>query len=114
MKWTMCGCNFEQVMEKDMMIQEKEKLYVELRNILKGQPGPEVAEQLTTHVRLLNEKTRQLKAMASELNMFQVIFLICTHNLFYIYPLETFPNYCSILQPAIQIFFILVLFHPIQ
>ncbi|CAM6008539.1 unnamed protein product [Sphagnum balticum] len=104
----------EQVMEKDMMIQEKEKLYVELRNILKGQPGPEVAEQLTTHVRLLNEKTRQLKAMASELNMFQVIFLICTHNLFYIYPLETFPNYCTILQPAIQIFFILVLFHPIQ
>ncbi len=110
----MCGCNFEQVMEKDMMIQEKEKLYVELRNILKGQPGPEVAEQLTTHVRLLNEKTRQLKAMASELNMFQVIFLICTHNLFYIYALETFPNYFTVLQPAIQIFFILVLFHPIR
>ena len=29
------------------MIQEKDKLYVELKNILARQPGPEVAEQLS-------------------------------------------------------------------
>ena len=33
-------------MEKDLQIAEKEKLYVELKNILARQPGPEVAEQL--------------------------------------------------------------------
>jgi hypothetical protein len=30
-------------------IQEKEKLYVELKNILARQPGPEVAEQLSVY-----------------------------------------------------------------
>ena len=37
----------EEVVEKDLLIQEKEKLYVELKNILARQPGPEVAEQLS-------------------------------------------------------------------
>ena len=32
----------EEVLEKDLMIQEKEKLYLELKNILARQPGPEV------------------------------------------------------------------------
>jgi len=32
------------VVEKDVIIQEKEKLYTELKNILARQPGPEVAE----------------------------------------------------------------------
>jgi hypothetical protein len=34
----------EEVVEKDVVIQEKEKLYVELKNLLARQPGPEVAE----------------------------------------------------------------------
>ena len=34
----------EEVVEKDVCIQEKEKLYVELKNLLARQPGPEVAE----------------------------------------------------------------------
>lgn len=34
----------EDVVEKDVIIQEKEKLYVELKNLLARQPGPEVAE----------------------------------------------------------------------
>ena len=58
-------------MEKDLLIQEKEKLYVELKNILARQPGPEVAEQLSVYQQNLKEKTRQMKAMASELNMYQ-------------------------------------------
>ena len=61
----------EEVVEKDLQIQEKEKLYVELKNILARQPGPEVAEQLSVYQSNLKEKTRQMKAMASELNMYQ-------------------------------------------
>ena len=36
----------QEVVEKDMFLKEKERLYVELKNILARQPGPEVAEQL--------------------------------------------------------------------
>merc|ERR1712070_1240381 len=61
----------EEVVEKDLLIQEKEKLYVELKNILARQPGPEVAEQLSVYQQNLKDKTRQMKAMASELNMYQ-------------------------------------------
>merc|ERR1712070_663533 len=61
----------EEVVEKDLLIQEKEKLYVELKNILARQPGPEVAEQLSVYQQNLRDKTRQMKAMASELNMYQ-------------------------------------------
>merc|ERR1712134_253258 len=61
----------EEVVEKDLIIQEKEKLYVELKNILARQPGPEVAEQLSVYQTNLREKTKQMKAMAAELNMYQ-------------------------------------------
>ncbi|KXZ47347.1 hypothetical protein GPECTOR_36g70 [Gonium pectorale] len=61
----------EEVVEKDLLIQEKEKLYMELKNILARQPGPEVAEQLSIYQANLREKTKQMKAMASELNMYQ-------------------------------------------
>lgn len=39
----------EQVVDKDMQLQEKEKLYVELKTILSRQPGPEVAHQLSLY-----------------------------------------------------------------
>ena len=39
----------EDVVEKELMLQEKERLYIELKNILARQPGPEVAEQLTLY-----------------------------------------------------------------
>ena len=39
----------EEVVEADLLIQEKEKLYVELKNILARQPGPEAAEQLSIY-----------------------------------------------------------------
>merc|ERR1719446_2048725 len=45
----------EEVVEKDLLIQEKEKLYVELKNILARQPGPEVAEQLSVYQTNLRE-----------------------------------------------------------
>lgn len=51
----------EEVVEKELLIQEKEKLYVELKHILARQPGPEVAEQLTIYQQTLKEKTKQMK-----------------------------------------------------
>eukprot|EP00906_Rhabdomonas_costata_P030248 RCo042735 len=59
----------EEVVEKDMIIQEKEKLYMELKGILARQPGPEVAEQLNIFQESLRKKHSQMKRMASELNM---------------------------------------------
>merc|ERR1719502_2299155 len=59
----------EEVAAKDALIQQKEKLYVELRAILARQPGPEVAEQLNLYQANLSEKTKQLKAMNNELTM---------------------------------------------
>ena len=51
----------EEVVEKELIIQSKEKLYLELKNILARQPGPEVAEQLNIYQQQLKDKTRQLK-----------------------------------------------------
>lgn len=61
----------EEVVERDLLIQEKEKLYVELKNILARQPGPEVAEQLSNYQANIREKNKQMKSMASELNTHQ-------------------------------------------
>eukprot|EP00794_Sanderia_malayensis_P005258 gene5258-5922_t len=61
----------EEVVEKELLIKEKEKLYMELKQILARQPGPEVAEQLSMYQSTAKEKTKQMKAMASELNMYE-------------------------------------------
>ncbi|XP_046850277.1 cilia- and flagella-associated protein 58-like [Xenia sp. Carnegie-2017] len=62
----------EEVVENELLIQEKEKLYMELKQILARQPGPEVAEQVQLYQHTLKDKTKQLKSMASELNMYEV------------------------------------------
>ncbi|XP_036592331.1 cilia- and flagella-associated protein 58 isoform X3 [Trichosurus vulpecula] len=61
----------EEVVEKELILQEKEKLYVELKHILARQPGPEAAEQLQLYRHTLREKTKQLKVLSSELNMYE-------------------------------------------
>ena len=61
----------ELIVEKDLIIQEKERLYVELKNILARQPGPEVIEQLTIYQNTLKQRTRQIKSNTAELNMLQ-------------------------------------------
>ena len=53
----------EEVVEKELLIQEKEKLYVELKHILARQPGPEVAEQLQIYQQTMKEKTKQMKVL---------------------------------------------------
>ena len=59
----------EEVVEKDLLIHHKEKLYVELKNILARQPGPEVAEQLSTYQQSLSERAKQIEQMEAELTM---------------------------------------------
>ena len=51
----------EEVVEKELLISEKEKLYLELKQVLARQPGPEVAEQINVYQQTLKEKTKQLK-----------------------------------------------------
>ncbi|XP_027753802.1 cilia- and flagella-associated protein 58 [Empidonax traillii] len=60
-----------EVIEKEFLLQEKEKLYVELRQVLARQPGPEATEQLQHYRRSLRDKTKQLKVLSSELNMYE-------------------------------------------
>ena len=59
----------EEVVDKDLLIHHKEKLYVELKTILARQPGPEVAEQLSTYQASLSERAKQIEQMQAELSM---------------------------------------------
>jgi len=61
----------EEVSEKDVLIQEKEKLYIELKNILAKQSGPEVTEKLVLYQQSLKERSKQLKEMVVEIKHFQ-------------------------------------------
>ena len=56
------------MVEKELLIQEKEKLYMELKQILQRQPGPEVAEQLQIYQQTLKEKTKQMKVYFSSVD----------------------------------------------
>ena len=61
----------EEVSEKDVLIQEKEKLYIELKNILAKQSGPEIAERLSIYQQNLKERTGKLKEMVRDLKNYQ-------------------------------------------
>lgn len=61
----------EEVVEKEMLVQQKEKTINELREIMKRQPGVDEAKMISTYQQSLRQKTRQMKAMAAELNMYQ-------------------------------------------
>lgn len=60
----------EEAVEKDLALQEKETLYYEMRNLLSKQPGPEVVAEVAQQQTGLKEKTKTMKAMAAELNMY--------------------------------------------
>jgi len=62
----------EEAAEKDIALGEKERqLAAERARFALGNTGKELGEQLTNAQHLLGERTRQLKAVASEVNMFQ-------------------------------------------
>lgn len=60
-----------EVDEKERLISEKEKLYVELKAVIARQPGPEVAEQLNVYQDSLQKKSGQMRAMKMSLRHFQ-------------------------------------------
>ena len=60
------------MVEKELLIQEKEKLYMELKQILQRQPGPEVAEQLQIYQQTLKEKTKQMKVRLCDHDMYTI------------------------------------------
>merc|ERR1711881_296051 len=61
----------EEVVEKDLLIQEKQKLYQELKSVLARQPGPEVLEQLALYEENVTSKKKQMRAMQTELKTYQ-------------------------------------------
>lgn len=50
-----------QVVDKDLLLHRKDRLYAELKQILARQPGPEVAEQLTVYQASLAERDQQMQ-----------------------------------------------------
>ncbi|KAJ3034777.1 hypothetical protein HDV00_004639 [Rhizophlyctis rosea] len=60
----------EEVVEKELVIARKEKLYKEVKEVLQRQPGPEIVEELRVCREALKTKFRESKALASELNMY--------------------------------------------
>ncbi|EUB62976.1 Coiled-coil domain-containing protein [Echinococcus granulosus] len=57
----------EEVLEKEIQIQKKERLYVELKQVLARQPGPEIAEQLAIYENSLREKLAAMKIMTAQM-----------------------------------------------
>ncbi|VDK38791.1 unnamed protein product [Taenia asiatica] len=57
----------EEVLEKEIQIQKKERLYVELRQVFARQPGPEIAEQLAIYENSLREKLAAMKIMTAQM-----------------------------------------------
>jgi predicted nucleic acid-binding Zn-ribbon protein len=60
----------DQVIANDLLIQEKEKIYIELKNVVSRHPGPEVEEQILVYQQTLKDKVKQLQAMNGELEMY--------------------------------------------
>merc|ERR1719380_509776 len=61
----------EEVLEKDQMMMEKEKAYTALKTVLARQPGPEIAEQVVLYKDNLSQKSRQMRAMVTEVKTYQ-------------------------------------------
>lgn len=63
---------YDETTTKDLLILEKEKLYVELKSILARQPGAEVAEQLVVYRETLKGKQNQMRQMEDELQLYKM------------------------------------------
>ena len=55
----------EEVVEKELVIQQKEKLYKDVKEVLQRQPGPEVVEELRVVRESVNRKVRECKVQQS-------------------------------------------------
>jgi len=64
--------SIKQVFEKDLFIQEKEKLYTELHKILARQPSLELKDQVSKCEKKLHDKMKKLIYVKSKLIYYQV------------------------------------------
>ena len=53
----------EDVVEKELVIQQKEKLYKDIKEVLQRQPGPEVIEELRIVKEAVKVKVRESKVL---------------------------------------------------
>jgi hypothetical protein len=60
----------DKITQNELLIQEKEKIYMELKNVIGRQPGPEVEEQILVYQQTLKDKFKQLSSMDMELEMY--------------------------------------------
>ncbi|XP_017780088.1 PREDICTED: cilia- and flagella-associated protein 58-like [Nicrophorus vespilloides] len=58
-----------QAVEKETQLKEAEQLYMNLRQVVSKQPGPEIKTQLMKTQRSLNSHINKMKCLVSELNM---------------------------------------------
>jgi chromosome segregation ATPase len=61
----------DQLVDIELLIQEKEKVYLELKKILARQPGEETEEQLLVYQQTYKDKCKQLQALDDELSMYR-------------------------------------------
>merc|ERR1719316_1766138 len=61
----------EEVLARDQLLVEKEKAYQALKTVLARQPGPEITEQVVLYRENLQQKSRQMKAMGTEVKTYQ-------------------------------------------
>jgi chromosome segregation ATPase len=59
----------EECMKQEIVLEEKQRLVLELQAMAARQPGPEVAQQLSAFQKDLQKKNAQMKQKASEINM---------------------------------------------
>ncbi|TPX37647.1 hypothetical protein SmJEL517_g00778 [Synchytrium microbalum] len=63
-------CKTEEVVEKELAVQQAQRLYNEVKLSLQRQPGPEIIEELRIVRSALKGKVAEAKSLASELNMY--------------------------------------------
>ncbi|KAI4483156.1 hypothetical protein M0804_008211 [Polistes exclamans] len=60
------------IIDKEKRVQDTEKLYMNLREILVKQPGPRITMALNETQKALRKRGNKMKCLVSELNMYQV------------------------------------------
>jgi preprotein translocase subunit Sec63 len=61
----------DELVQTDLLVQEREKVYVELKNIIARQPGPETEDQLLSYQQTSKSKFKQLHSLRDELDMYR-------------------------------------------
>lgn len=61
----------DEIIQNDLLVQEKENVYMELKKVIARQPGPEVEEQVLVYQQTYKDKAKQFSSMNEELGMYR-------------------------------------------